>query len=103
MAVLDLVHYGDPILRKKCILVDDFSSLTKFVDDMYDTMYEEEGLGLAANQVGIDMNLLVIDISHIDENEFQRLFINGEIISGRGESGRHSRALAANSSSFPFM
>ena len=35
MAVLDLVHYGDPILRKKCKLVDDFSSLTKFVDDMY--------------------------------------------------------------------
>jgi len=86
MAVLDLVHYGNPILRKKCKLVDDFSDLSKFVEDMYDTMYEEEGLGLAANQVGIDMNLFVIDISHIDENEFQRLFINGEIISGSGES-----------------
>ena len=85
MAVLELVHYGNPILRKKCKSVNDFSNLSKFVDDMYDTMYEEEGLGLAANQVGVDINLFVIDISHIDDNEYQRLFINGEIISGSGE------------------
>ena len=39
------------------------------------------GLGLAANQVGVDMNLFVIDISHNDENEFPRIFINGKIYS----------------------
>ena len=86
MSVLDVVHYGDPILRKKCLQVKDFINLSKFVDDMFDTMYEEEGIGLAANQVGVNMHLFIIDIAHTDENEFPRVFINGEIISNEGES-----------------
>jgi peptide deformylase len=49
-------------------------------------MYEEEGIGLAANQVGVNMHLFIIDIAHTDENEFPRVFINGEIISNEGES-----------------
>ena len=85
MSVLDIVNYGDPILRKKCSSVEDFTTLPSFVDDMFDTMYEEEGLGLAANQVGVDMNLFIIDIAHTDDNEFPRVFINGEIISNEGE------------------
>ena len=86
MSVLDVVHYGDPILRKKCLPVEDFINLSKFVDDMFDTMYEEEGIGLAANQVGVNMHIFIIDIAHTDENEFPRVFINGEIISNEGES-----------------
>ena len=86
MSVLDVVHYGDPILRKKCLPVENFINLSKFVDDMFDTMYEEEGIGLAANQVGVDMHLFIIDITHTDEDEFPRIFINGEIISNEGES-----------------
>ena len=85
MSVLEVVHYGNPILKKKCSSVSDFSKLSDFIDDMFDTMWEEEGLGLAANQVGVDMNLFVIDISHTDDNEFPRIFINGEIISSKGE------------------
>ena len=53
---------------------------------MFDTMYEEEGIGLAANQVGVDLNLFIIDISHTDDNEYPRIFINGEITSSKGES-----------------
>ena len=86
MSVFDVVHYGDPILRKKCLPVEDFINISKFVDDMFDTMYEEEGIGLAANQVGVNMHLFIIDIAHTDENEFPRVFINGEIISNEGES-----------------
>ena len=85
MAVLELVNYGNPILRKKCSSVTDFSKLAEFIDNMFDTMYEAEGIGLAANQVGIDMSLFVIDISHTDDNEFPRIFINGEIASAEGE------------------
>ena len=85
MSVLEVVNYGDPILRKKCQSVSDFSKLSSFVEDMFDTMYEEEGIGLAANQVGVDMNLFIIDISHTDEKEFPRVFINGEIIKSDGE------------------
>ena len=62
MSVLEVVNYGDPILRKKCQPVNDFSKLAAFVEDMFDTMYEEEGIGLAANQVGVDMNLSLIHI-----------------------------------------
>jgi peptide deformylase len=86
MAVLEVVKYGNPILRKKCSMVTDFSKLSDFIDNMFDTMYEEEGIGLAANQVGVGMNLFVIDISHTDENEFPRIFVNGEIISSDDES-----------------
>ena len=86
MAVLEVVNYGNPILRKKCSMVTDFSKLSDFIDNMFDTMYEEEGIGLAANQAGVGMNLFVIDISHTDENEFPRIFVNGEIISSDDES-----------------
>ena len=86
MSVLEVVNYGNPILRKRCKQVTDFSRLSDFIDDMFDTMYEEEGIGLAANQVGVDLNLFIIDISHTDDNEYPRIFINGEITSSQGES-----------------
>ena len=86
MSVLEVVHYGNPILRKKCNSVKDFSKLESLLNDMFDTMYEENGIGLAANQVGFDMNLFIIDISGIEEDEKTRVFINGEIINSEGES-----------------
>ena len=85
MPVMDIVHYGDPILRRKCSPVSKFSNLSSLVDDLFDSMYEAEGIGLAANQVGIDMNLFVIHITDTDEDDTPRVFINGEIIVSRGE------------------
>ena len=87
MALMDIVHYGDPILRKKCSVVKDFKGLNKLINDMFDTMYEENGIGLAANQVGVDLNLFIIDISDIEgEGESIHIFINGQIIDSSGES-----------------
>ena len=86
MSVLEVVHYGDPILRKKCNPVKEFSNLESLLDDMFDTMYEENGIGLAANQVGLNMNLFIIDITGIEEDEKTRVFINGKIIDAWGES-----------------
>ena len=86
MAVMEVVHYGDPILRKKCNAVTNYEKLGSLIDDMFDTMYEENGLGLAANQVGVDLNLFIIDISAIEENEKTHVFINGEIVESTGES-----------------
>ena len=87
MPLMDIVHYGDPILRKKSKEVKEFKGLNKLIDDMFDTMYEENGIGLAANQVGVDLNLFIIDISNIeDESESIHIFINGEIIDSSGES-----------------
>ena len=86
MALLGVVHYGNPILRKECKPVTDYSILPELVENMFDTMYEEEGLGLAANQVGIDLNLMIIDVSHTDEAEDACIFVNGEIIDSSGLS-----------------
>ncbi len=86
MAVLDVVQYGARILRKECKPVTDFSVLPKIIEDMFDTMYEEEGIGLAANQVGIDMNLMIIDVSYTDEADEAHIFVNGKILDSFGES-----------------
>ena len=87
MALMEVIKYGDPILRKKCQKVKNFKELQTLIDDMFDTMYEESGIGLAANQVGVDLNLFIIDISDIEEEgENIHVYINGEIIGSAGES-----------------
>mgnify|MGYP001161366382 FL=1 len=85
MAVLEVVNYGNPILRKVCEPVKDFTKLDAVVDDMFDSMYEAEGIGLAANQVGIDLNLFIIDITHTEESESTHTFINSSIIETGGD------------------
>ena len=85
MAVLEVVNYGNPILRKVCEPVKDFTNLDAVVDDMFDSMYEAEGIGLAANQVGIDLNLFIIDITHTEESESTHTFINSSIIETGGD------------------
>ncbi len=91
---MEVVHYGDPILRKTCAQVTDFESLIEIVDDMFDTMYEAEGIGLAANQVGLDMNLFIIDVSHTEETDDTHVFINGKIVESRGESNYEEGCLS---------
>ena len=59
---LKIVKYGDPVLRKKVKDVIDFTNLSTFTNNMLKLMYEEKGIGLAANQVGVSLNILVIDI-----------------------------------------
>jgi len=86
MAAMEVVHYGDPILRKKCSPVTGLEKIEELISDMFDTMYEENGLGLAANQVGVDLNLFIIDISSVEDDEKTHVFINGEIIGSSGES-----------------
>ena len=85
MAVLKVVNYGNPILRKVCEPVTDFTRLNGIVKDMFDSMYEAEGIGLAANQVGIDLNLFIIDITHTEESENTHIFINSSIIETGGD------------------
>ncbi len=60
---LTIVHYGDPILKKKGKLVAEFDKkLVQLANDMVDTMHEAEGIGLAAQQVGLAIQLCVIDL-----------------------------------------
>ncbi|MBL50368.1 MAG: peptide deformylase [Candidatus Marinimicrobia bacterium] len=87
MAMMEIVHYGDPILRKKCKPFQDFSRLETILEDMFDSMYEADGIGLAANQIGFDINLFIIDVTHTDEAEVPHIFINGDIVKKVGEDG----------------
>ncbi|MBC8519611.1 MAG: peptide deformylase [Gammaproteobacteria bacterium] len=60
MAILDILHRGDPKLEIRARLVTDFDkTLRTIVSDMWETMHESEGVGLAATQVGIDLQLVV--------------------------------------------
>lgn len=86
MAVREIVKYGNPILRQKMKPVKDFNGLTEIVHDMFDTMYEKEGIGLAANQIGLNLNLMVLDISHTDEMDEPMVCVNGVILDSWGEA-----------------
>lgn len=78
---------GDSILRKKTTNIRKFDdNLHRVVNNMIDTMHIEDGIGLAAPQIGLNKSILVIDISSIDENEKPLAFINPEIIASDGES-----------------
>jgi peptide deformylase len=85
MSVLDIVHYGNPVLRKVCKPVNKFDNINNIINDMFESMYEADGIGLAANQVGIDMDIFIIDISHTDETDDTHIFINSKIIAFENE------------------
>ena len=87
MAFLDSIYHGDPILRKKCAPVQDFSEMDLLLNNMFDSMYEADGIGLAANQIGLNMNLFVIDVTHTEEADEAHIFINSEIVKKHGEEG----------------
>ena len=71
--VLPIVVYGDPVLRKKCVDIDkDYTNLSQLIKDMYETMYEANGVGLAAPQINKAIRLFVVDTSpfaEVDEDE----------------------------------
>ena len=70
MAILNILHFPDPRLRHKAkpvAHVDD--ALRKLIDDMFETMYASHGLGLAANQVGVSLRILVMGIPEGDDED----------------------------------
>ena len=81
MALRNIRKYGDDVLRKKCREVEQIDNrLLTLIKDMFETMYEADGVGLAAPQVGILKRLFVIDIG-----EGPLVFINPEILETSGE------------------
>lgn len=96
--ILPVVAYGDPVLRKKGVEIDeDYPNLKELIANMQETMYNASGVGLAAPQVGKSIRLFVIDASPFGEDDdfdeaervilkdFKRVFINAKIISQEGE------------------
>ena len=84
MALRTIRIIGDEILTKKAKLVTDMTpKLEELIEDMLDTMYEANGVGLAAPQVGVLKRIVVIDVS--EEGDEPIILINPEILETSGE------------------
>ncbi len=97
--ILPIVAYGSPVLRKVCKdITPDHPQLYKLIDDMWETMYNSKGVGLAAPQINNDVRLFVMDsiqiIESLDEKEkkdypndtgYKGVFINAHISASNGK------------------
>jgi peptide deformylase len=96
--ILPIVGYGDPVLRKLGEEISpDYADLKQTISNMYETMYNACGVGLAAPQVGLPIRLFVIDTTPFSDDEdlqkeeqellnnFKRTFINAKMIKEEGE------------------
>ena len=86
MALLEIKKFGCPTLRQKASPVQDVNDdLRRLVEDMFETMYDAEGIGLAAQQVGFTERLLILDVRPHDPSKQPLVFINPEILWAEGE------------------
>ncbi|PWC14821.1 peptide deformylase [Brenneria roseae subsp. roseae] len=86
MSVLQVLHFPDERLRITAKPVKEVNAdIQRIVDDMFDTMYEEEGIGLAATQVDIHQRIIVIDVS--EERDQRLVLINPELLEKSGDTG----------------
>jgi peptide deformylase len=96
--ILPIVGYGDPVLRKKGEeITQDYPNLKEVIANMYETMYNAYGVGLAAPQVGLAIRLFIVDTTPFSDDEdlsteeqqkldgFKKTFINPVIVKEEGE------------------
>jgi len=86
--ILRVIAYGDPLLRKQSDDIDkNYPELKELISNMFETMYSSNGVGLAAPQIGLNINLFVIDTTQIEnfEKGVKKVFINPQLklISGK--------------------
>ncbi len=83
--------YGHPVLRKLAKEIEeDYNDLDPFIEDMFETMYISDGIGLASPQVGKSIRLFIIDASPLEDedpsfSDFKKVFINPQIIEKTGD------------------
>ena len=91
--IYPIVIYGSPVLRRKSESISaDYPDLPKLVEDMFLTLKEAEGVGLAAPQIGKNIRLFVVDCTPWGEDDpsladYRRVFINAEIYERSAETG----------------
>lgn len=96
--ILPIVGYGDPVLRKVGEkIAADYPNLKETIFNMYETMYNACGVGLAAQQVGLNIRLFIVDTTPFSDDEelpteeqkqlngFKRTFINAKMLKEEGE------------------
>ncbi len=82
MSLLKIHIYGDPVLRARAEEVEEINDeIRQLVNDMFDTMYAADGVGLAAPQVGVSKRLFIVDVSDVEgEPDEPAVFINPKIV-----------------------
>jgi peptide deformylase len=95
--ILPIRAYGDPVLRQKAVDIDkDYKHLSQLIENMFDTMSDANGVGLAAPQVGLPIRLFIVDLTPFTDDEnyaeiadelatFRKVFINPKITVEKGE------------------
>ena len=89
--IYPIIAYGDPVLKKKAKAIEKGdSNLSQLVQDMFETMYNAHGVGLAAPQIGKSVRLFVIDAAPFlgeesEIKEFKKVFVNAEVLEEDGE------------------
>ena len=90
-----IVKYGDPVLETPTKAVEKFDAdLQKLTDDMFESMYAAQGVGLAAPQIGISLRVTVIDVSNGKNAEARLVCANPEIIHAEGEQREEEGCLS---------
>jgi len=86
--IYPIVMYGDPVLRQKAKEIEPGSDLNQLIGDMYETMHNASGIGLAAPQIGKSIRLFVVDGTIIDDEpgmaDFKKVFLNPLILEETG-------------------
>lgn len=83
---MEVYLYGSPLLKRKIRKIDKLPpNFTDFLERMYLTMYEDDGIGLSANQVGVELRFFIADFSLHDKDLGREVFINPEIVAEEGE------------------
>lgn len=89
--ILPIYLYGHPVLREVAKdIPQDYPNLKQLIDNMFETMYNADGIGLAAPQIGLAIRLFVVDLEPLAEDDpkykgFKKVFINPQIIEYTGE------------------
>jgi peptide deformylase len=84
--IYPIVKYPDPVLARKADTITAFDKeLAKLADDMFESMYAAEGIGLAAPQIGISKRMYVVDVSNNKDPNDKLVLINPEIVSHDGK------------------
>jgi len=93
--IYPIVKYGDPVLETKAAPVTDFDEkLQKLVEDMFESMYEAQGVGLAAPQIGISLQLAVIDTTFKEDPTAKLVLANPVILSMEGKQAGQEGCLS---------
>ncbi|MGB0524080.1 MAG: peptide deformylase [Flammeovirgaceae bacterium] len=89
--IYPIIAYGDPVLRKVAsdIPNDGSVDIKKLSEDMFETMYNAQGVGLAGPQIGLSYRIFVVDAEPMDEENlqgFKKVFVNAELLEEEGET-----------------